>query len=204
MRRDKILFLYSEIKYRFARALNKRRTTIYIDMIKKLLLASSFLLFISGGVAVAKTSVIRSAAITVKDTVPNADVMEVVRKAIYAANTFNSQAVANLYTPNAVVADDEPPYSWNGPTAGVQWIDAVEQAVKEYKISKFKGEIEPVKVYQQTADNAYVVVPVNYTGGLPGHGHFTARGAFTFVLRQINDKWLIKSQVWMPEKALEY
>jgi len=173
-------------------------------MIKKLLLASSFLLLLSGEITAAKASVIKPAATAVKDTVPNADVMEVVRAAIYAANTFDVQAVANLYTPNAVVADDEPPYSWNGPTAGIQWVNAVEKAVKDFKISKFKGEIEPVKVYQQTADNAYVVVPVNYTGGLPGHGHFTARGAFTFVLRQINDKWLIKSQVWMPEKALEY
>jgi len=173
-------------------------------MIKKLLLASSFLLFLSGGITAVNASVINAAATAVKDTVPSADVMAVVKEAILAANTFNVQAVANLYTPNAVVADDEPPYSWNGPTAGIQWVNAVEKAVKDFKISKFKGEIEPVKVYQQTADNAYVVVPVNYTGGLPGRGHFTARGAFTFVLRQINYKWLIKSQVWMPGKALEY
>jgi ketosteroid isomerase-like protein len=142
--------------------------------------------------------------ITTTDTIPNADVMEVVRKAIYAANDFNVQAVANLYTPNAVVADDEPPYSWNGPTAGIQWVNAVEKAVKEFRITKFIGAIEPVKVYQQNADNVYLVVPVNYTGDLPGHAHFSARGAFTFVLRQINDKWMIKSQVWMPEKGMDY
>jgi len=138
------------------------------------------------------------------DTVPHADVMEVVRIAIYAANDFNEQAVANLYTPNAVVADDEPPYSWNGPTAGIQWVNAVEKAVKDNHISKFKGVIDPVTVYQQTDDNVYVIVPVSYSGELPGHAHFTARGAFGIVLRQINGKWLIKSQVWVPEKRFGY
>jgi ketosteroid isomerase-like protein len=129
--------------------------------------------------------------------------MEVVRIAIYAANDFNVQSVSNLYTPNAVIADDEPPYSWNGPTAGIQWVDAVEKACKDYHITKFKGVIEPVSVYQQTSDNAYVVVPVTFTGTLPGKATFSTRGAFTFVLRKINDKWLIKSQAWMPEKGIE-
>src|ERR1700757_4729719 len=55
----------------------------------------------------------------VTDTVPPADVMEVVTKAINAINSFNIDELANLYTPNAVVADDEAPYSWNGPTAGI-------------------------------------------------------------------------------------
>jgi len=176
-------------------------------MIKKILLVSLFGLLALSRFAYAKKPYrlnINRKVITTTDTIPNADVMEVVRKAIYAANDFNVQAVANLYTPNAVVADDEPPYSWNGPTAGIQWINAVEKAVKDFRITKFTGTIEPVKVYQQNADNVYVVVPVNYTGDLPGKAHFSARGAFTFVLRQINDKWMIKSQVWMPEKGMDY
>ncbi|MDB4923910.1 DUF4440 domain-containing protein [Mucilaginibacter sp.] len=175
-------------------------------MVKKILLLSLFSIFALSRFTYAKKpyrlNTVRRAVI-VADTIPNADVMEIVRIAIYAANDFNVQAVANLYTPNAVVADDEPPYSWNGPTAGIQWINAVEKAVKDFHITKFKGTIEPVKVYQQNADNVYVVVPVNYTGDLPGRAHFSARGAFSFVLRQINDKWLIKSQVWVPEKGMD-
>ncbi|HVW94785.1 MAG TPA: hypothetical protein VHA56_02285 [Mucilaginibacter sp.] len=138
----------------------------------------------------------------IADTVPKAEVIAVVTIAINATNTFDEQSVANLYTPNAVVADDEPPYSWNGPTAGIQWVNAVEKAVKDFHISKFKGKIEPVNVYQETEENVYVIVPVSYTGDLPGHARFTARGAFAFVLRKTDDKWLIKSQVWMPEKGM--
>jgi ketosteroid isomerase-like protein len=136
------------------------------------------------------------------DTIPPSDVMDVVTAAIKAVNSFDIAAVADLYTPNAVVADDEAPYSWNGPTAGVQWVNAVEKACKDNRVTKLKGEIEPINVYQLSADNCYVVVPVNYTGNLPGKQKFSVKGAFTFVLRQENGKWLIKSQAWMQQKAI--
>jgi hypothetical protein len=136
------------------------------------------------------------------DTVPPAEVVDIVTAAVYSINTFNIEKVADLYTPNAVVADDEPPYSWNGPTAGVQWVNAVEQACKDNRLTKLKGAIEAINVFHQTAENVYVVVPVTYTGDLPGKRIFKVEGAFTFVLRMIDGKWLIKSQVWMPKKAM--
>lgn len=136
------------------------------------------------------------------DTVPPADVMEVIKSVIYSTNTFNIETVANLYTPNAVVADDEPPYSWNGPTAGIQWVNAVEKECKNVRLTKLKGTIEAINIYQQTDDNIYIVVPVSYTGYLPDKARYNSKGAFAFVLRLINGKWLIKSQVWMPKNGM--
>ncbi len=145
---------------------------------------------------------IKNNIVLLTDTVPPADVMEVITKAVYSTNNFNIDAVADLYTPNAVVADDEPPYSWNGPTAGVQWVNAVEQICKDNKLTKLKGSIESIKVFQQTSGNVYMIVPVSYTGNLEGRPRFTAKGAFTFVLRLVNGKWMIKSQVWMPKSGM--
>jgi hypothetical protein len=141
--------------------------------------------------------------IIMADTIPPTGVMDIISTVINATNDFNIAAVANLYTPNAVIADDEAPYSWNGPTAGVQWVNAVEKACKDNRLTKLKATIEPVNVYQLATDNIYIIVPVNYTGNLPGKTYFTATGAFTFVLRQINGKWMIKSQAWMPKKGIE-
>jgi len=140
--------------------------------------------------------------VALTDTIPPAEVVDIVTAVIYSINTFNIEKVADLYTPNAVVADDEPPYSWNGPTAGVQWVNAVEQACKDNRLTKLKGIIETINDFHQTAENVYVVVPVTYAGDLPGRRIFKVEGAFTFVLRMIDGKWLIKSQVWMPKKAL--
>ena len=149
-----------------------------------------------------KGLIIKNSIVFSTDTIPPADIMEVITKAIYSTNNFNIDAVADLYTPNALVADDEPPYSWNGPTAGVQWVNAVEQVCKDNKLTKLKGSIESIKVFQQTSDNVYVIVPVSYTGNLEGRPRFSAKGAFTFVLRLVNGKWMIKSQVWMPKSGM--
>ncbi len=136
------------------------------------------------------------------DSIPPSEVMDIVTAVIYSLNTFNIEKVADLYTPNAVVADDEPPYSWNGPTAGIQWVNAVEKVCKDNRLTRLKGTIEAVNVFQQRADNFYIVVPVSFTGNLPGKQSFSADGAFTFVLRMVNGKWMIKSQVWMPKKGM--
>lgn len=140
--------------------------------------------------------------IRLTDTLPPSEVMNIVSSVIYSLNSFNINQVADLYTPNAVIADDEPPYSWNGPTAGIQWVNAVEQVCKDNRLTKLKGLITTINVFQQTADNVYLVVPVIYTGNLPGKQNFISKGAFTFVLRIINGRWMIKSQVWMPKKGM--
>jgi hypothetical protein len=137
-----------------------------------------------------------------KDTVPPPEVMDVINAIITSTDKFNIEAVANLYTPNAVIADDEPPYSWNGPTAGVQWVSAIEQVCKDTRLTKLKASIGSVNVFQQSNDNVYIVVPVTYSGDLPGKVNFSADGAFTFVLRLISGKWMVKEQVWMPRKGL--
>jgi hypothetical protein len=178
-------------------------------MRKNILYGSAFyiLTLIAGQTCLANTTVKRVPGFNIPqvlltDTVPPGEVMEVVNTAINSLNNFNIEVVANLYTPNAVIADDEPPYSWNGPTAGVQWVNAVERACRENSLTKLKGAVGKVNVYQQSDGDAYLVVPVSFTGNLPGKVAFEADGAFTFVLRMINGKWMIKSQVWIPRKGM--
>ena len=141
-------------------------------------------------------------ALPLIDSMPPEDVMDVIGAAINSLNSFNIEDVANLYAQNAVVADDEPPYSWNGPTAGVQWVNAVEQVCKDNKLTKLKGSIGNITVFQHSAENFYVVVPVTFTGNLPQKQKFNADGAFTFVLRTVSGKWMIKSQVWIPRRGM--
>lgn len=129
------------------------------------------------------------------------EVTKVINKVINASSSFDVDAVTDLYTPNAVVADEEPPFSWNGPTAGVQWISTVEKTCKDFKLKNFKAKIREISVYLQTEESVYVVVPVDYTGEIKGD-HFDEEGAFTFIFRLVSGRWLIKSQVWVARKGL--
>jgi len=129
------------------------------------------------------------------------ELLAIINKVIDASGSFDLGAVGNLYTPNALVADEQPPFSWNGPTAGAQWIESIEKTCKELKIRKLKGRTGHISVYLQSDESVYVVVPATYTGDVHGDP-FEEQGAFTFVFRLVNGKWLIKSQVWMPRKGL--
>ena len=183
-----------------------------IDSMKNTIVVSAFSLLITAlctNIAVGSkiltapySSGLQASTISATDTIPPPEVLEVIRLVINAANKFNVEALADLYTPNAVIADDEPPYSWNGPTAGIQWLNAVEQACKENRLTNLKGRMDRINVCQHNDGNVYIVVPVSFTGNLPGRREFSAVGAFTFVLRQSNGKWLIKSQAWMPQKGM--
>lgn len=129
------------------------------------------------------------------------EVMQIINTVIKASSSFDVNAVTDLYTPNAVVADEEPPFSWNGPTAGVQWISTVEKTCKDYKLKNFRAKIRDISVYLQTQESVYVVVPVDYTGEIKGD-RFDEEGAFTFIFRLVNGHWLIKSQVWVARKGM--
>lgn len=129
------------------------------------------------------------------------EIVRIINTVIKASSTFDVDAVTDLYTPNAVVADEEPPFSWNGPTAGVQWISTVEKTCKDYKLKNFKAKIRDISVYLQSEESIYVVVPVDYTGEIKGD-RFDEEGAFTFIFRLVNGHWLIKSQVWVARKGM--
>ncbi|MDN5284485.1 MAG: hypothetical protein JWR38_759 [Mucilaginibacter sp.] len=136
---------------------------------------------------------------TVKTLKP--EVLEIVNRVLKASYTFDIAKVSELYAPNAMVIDEQSPFSWNGPLAGVQWVNSVQKAVKDFKIKDFKVNVKRVKVFQQTDEIAYLVVPVEYTGTINGEP-FDEEGGFTFVLRIVGDKWLIKSQAWVPKNGL--
>lgn len=129
------------------------------------------------------------------------EVKQVIEKVIKASGTFRIDEVSDLYAPNAVVADEQPPFSWNGQLAGAQWINSVEKAVKDFKIKDFKVELQRIKTFQQTEEVAYLIAPVEYTGTVNGE-HFEEQGAFSFVLRVVSGKWLIKSQAWVPRSGM--
>lgn len=136
---------------------------------------------------------------TIKTLKP--EVLEIVNTVLQASYTFKIEKVSEVYTPNAVVSDEQQPFSWNGQLAGVQWVNSVQKAVADFKIKDFKVNVKRIKVFQQTEEIAYLVVPVEYTGTINGEP-FDEEGAFSFVLRVVGGKWLIKSQAWVPKNGL--
>lgn len=154
------------------------------------------LMFITGQKAVAT-------GLSVEDTVKKVkpEVLQTINTVLKASYTFDIDKVTDMYAPNAVVTDEQEPYSWNGQLAGVQWVNSVQKAVKDFKIKDFLVNVKKIKIFQQTEEVAYLVVPVEYTGTINGDP-FNEEGAFSFVFRYVSGKWLIKSQAWIPKNGL--
>jgi ketosteroid isomerase-like protein len=179
--------------------MNKQFLTIFCAV---LIVSVLFVRTGYSGIAVHANNTLKGRNIIVADSASNRnEVIKIINKVINASSSFDVDAVTDLYTPNAVVADEEPPFSWNGPTAGVQWISTVEKTCKDYKLKNFKAKIREISVYLQTEESIYVVVPVDYTGEIKGD-HFDEEGAFTFIFRLVNGRWMIKSQVWVARKGM--
>jgi ketosteroid isomerase-like protein len=173
--------------------MNKQYFTFFISCLISVLMTQT---------AYSNTIVSRIYTKPVADSASNRnEVIRIINTVINASSSFDVNAVTDLYTPNAVVADEEPPFSWNGPTAGVQWISTVEKTCKDYKLKNFRSKIRDISVYLQTDESIYVVVPVDYTGEIKGD-RFDEEGAFTFIFRLVNGRWLIKSQVWVARKGM--
>jgi hypothetical protein len=130
----------------------------------------------------------------------NPEVLQTVNTVLKASYTFDIDKVTDVYAPNAVVSDEQSPYAWNGQLAGVQWVNSVQKAVKDFKIRDFTVNIKRIKIFQQTNEVAYLIVPVEYTGSVNGEP-FNEEGAFSFVFRMVSGKWLIKSQAWIPKNG---
>ncbi|SEO17560.1 nuclear transport factor 2 family protein [Mucilaginibacter sp. AW1-7] len=144
-----------------------------------------------------------AADMAAEDTVKkvNPEVLQTINTVLKASYTFDIDKVTDMYAPNAVVTDEQNPYSWNGQLAGVQWVNSVQKAVKDFKIHDFTVNIKKIKIFQQTEEVAYLIVPVEYTGTVNGDP-FNEEGAFSFVFRYVSGKWLIKSQAWVPKNGL--
>lgn len=157
---------------------------------------SLLLILITGQKAIA-------AGVNFADTVKklNPEVLQSVNTVLKASYTFDIDKVTDMYAPNAVVTDEQQPFSWNGQLAGVQWVNSVQKAVKEFKIKDFMVIVKRIKIFRQTDEIAYLIVPVEYTGTVNGDP-FNEEGAFSFVFRIVSGKWLIKSQAWVPKNGL--
>jgi hypothetical protein len=144
-----------------------------------------------------------AAGVNFADTVKklNPEVLQSVNTVLKASYTFEIDKVTDMYAPNAVVTDEQQPFSWNGQLAGVQWVNSVQKAVKEFKIKDFMVIVKRIKIFRQTEEIAYLIVPVEYTGTVNGDP-FNEEGAFSFVFRIVSGKWLIKSQAWVPKNGL--
>ncbi|HYL27472.1 MAG TPA: DUF4440 domain-containing protein [Candidatus Nitrosotalea sp.] len=127
--------------------------------------------------------------------VPPAPILKLASAVIAAANADNVAGFAGLYTADAVVVDENPPFVWRGAGAGAAWWNAVRAIAKKMKLTHIKAINVRIGEFRESATDAYLVESMTVAGLMNGKP-FAESGTQTYTFHKAGEKWLVSTQVW--------
>jgi ketosteroid isomerase-like protein len=134
-------------------------------------------------------------ALAAAPNVPPAPILRLANAAMHAANTNNASAFAGLYTDDAVVVDENPPFVWRGAGAGTAWWHAVAAVARRMNLTHLKAINIRISEFKESPTDAYMVQPMTVSGIANGKP-FAEAGTTTYTFHNTGGTWLISSQVW--------
>lgn len=126
---------------------------------------------------------------------PPVPILNLANAAMRAANANDPAAFAGLYTSDAVVVDELPPFVWRGAGAGAAWWRAVSLEARKMNLTHLQATHVRIGEFKQSADDAYLITPMTVTAIANGKP-WTEDGTTTYTFHKTGQTWLISSQVW--------
>ena len=134
-------------------------------------------------------------AAAAQNPAPPAPIVKLANAVVHAANTDDASALAGIFTGDAVVVDENPPFAWRGAGAGVAWWHVVEAVTRKAKMTHLKAIDVRRGEFRQSATDAYLVQPMTVTGVVAGKP-FAEPGTMTYTFHGSGATWLISTMVW--------
>jgi ketosteroid isomerase-like protein len=125
---------------------------------------------------------------------PPAPILNLTNAVLHAADTDDATGLAGLYTDDAVVVDENVPFTWRGADAGAAWWRVVDAVTKKAGLMHIKAINVRVGEFVQTATDAYLVEAMTISG--TGSKPIAESGFMTYTFHNAGGKWLISSQIW--------
>jgi hypothetical protein len=132
-------------------------------------------------------------------TAPPAPIMKLVTNVVDAANTDDASLLSGIFTANAIVVDENPPFLWRGAGAGVAWWHVVEAVTRKAKMTHLKAIDVRLGEFRQSPTDAYLVQPMTVTGVAAGKP-FAEPGTMTYTFHGSGGTWLISTMVWTAKQ----
>jgi ketosteroid isomerase-like protein len=126
---------------------------------------------------------------------PPEPILKLANMVITATNTDDAAALAGLFTDDAVVVDENPPFAWRGAGAGVAWWHVVDAVTQKAKMQHVKAVNVRLGEFRQSATDAYLVQALTVTG-VAGTKPFAEAGTMTYTFHNAGGTWLISTMVW--------
>ena len=116
-------------------------------------------------------------------------------------NQGDAPSAVAYFLPDASIVEDLAPYSWQGPTAGMQWLQAMNANAERSGISAINMHFLPATTVQITGARAYAVIPGDLTYSFKDGTIQHAQGHVTFALQKVAASWRIETLTWTWERA---
>ncbi|MGB6520503.1 MAG: nuclear transport factor 2 family protein [Candidatus Cybelea sp.] len=126
---------------------------------------------------------------------PPEPILKLANAVITATNTDDAAALAGLFTDDAVVVDENPPFAWRGAGAGVAWWHVVDAVTRKAQMQHVKAVNVRLGEFRQSATDAYLVQALTVTG-VAGAKPFAEAGTMTYTFHNAGGTWLISTMVW--------
>jgi len=126
---------------------------------------------------------------------PPAPILKLATAVISAANADDASAFAGLFTGDAVVVDENPPFVWRGAGAGVAWWHVVREVTQKAKLTHVRAIDVRTTEFKQSPTDAYMIQTMTVSGSA-GTKPFAEPGTMTYTFHQAGGTWLISSMVW--------
>ena len=127
---------------------------------------------------------------------PPAPIAKLVDAVIAGTNADDASAFAGLFTGDAVVVDENAPFTWRGAGAGVAWWHVVDAVTRKAKLTHVRAENVRIGEFKGSATDAYLVQALTVTGLLAGGKSFAEPGTMTYTFHKTAGGWLISTMVW--------
>jgi len=127
---------------------------------------------------------------------PPAPILKLVNAVIQGTSADNASAFSGLFTDDAVVVDENPPFVWRGAGAGVAWWYVVDAVTRKAKLTHVKASNARISEFKQSAADAYLVQAITVTGVAAGGKSFAEPGTMTYTFHKAGGAWLISTMVW--------
>lgn len=143
---------------------------------------------------VALTPALAASANPTRPAQPSLPILKLANAVVAASNADDALALSKLYTNDAIVVDEIPPFVWRGASAGVAWWHAVDAFTNK---AKHTIQLTNVRIseFQRTANDAYLIQPMTIDETSAGR-HSSESGTFAYTFHKTGGIWLISSQVW--------
>lgn len=128
-------------------------------------------------------------------TPPPAPILKLANAVIHGTNTDDAPSFVGLFTDDAVIVDENPPFVWRGADAGVAWWHVVDAVTQKAKMTHLKAINIRFGEFRQSATGAYMVQAMTITGIADGKP-FAESGTLTYTFHNAGGSWLISSMVW--------